>query len=76
MPSGYSFYLEDSIVSLSSKFQFSRLRMSSADPFVRLRMKWLDWRYSNLFVQQQKIYSINGSGSEARVPSPMSDFLN
>ena len=32
MPLVYSFYPEESIVSLSSKFQFSGLRMSYVDP--------------------------------------------
>ena len=31
MTPGYSFYLEESVVSLLSKFQFSGLRMSSVD---------------------------------------------
>ena len=53
MPLVYSFYCEESIVSLSSKFQFSGLRMSLVDLLldqVPSRV-WLDWPCSYLFVQ-------------------------
>ena len=60
MPLVYSFYCEESIVSLSSKFQFSGLRMSLVDLLldqVPSRV-WLDWPCSYLFVQQQKFYPL------------------
>ena len=53
MPLVYSFYCEESIVSLSSKFQFSGLRMSLVDLLLDQvpRRGWLDWPCSYLFVQ-------------------------
>ena len=60
MPLVYPFYCEESIVSLSSKFQFSRFRMSPVDPLSDqvLRGVWLDWLCSYLFAQQQKFYPL------------------
>ena len=60
MPLVYPFYCEESIVSLSSKFQFSRFRMSPVDPLLDqvLRGVWLDWLCSYLFAQQQKFYPL------------------
>ena len=51
----YSFYCEESIVSLSGKFQFSGLRMSPVDPLLDQVQSglWLDWLGSYLFGQQQ-----------------------
>ena len=78
MPLVY-FYPEESIVSLSSKFQFSGLRMSSVDPLSDQVPSevWLDWLCFYLFEQQQKkLIEKNGSSLEARVLSPISDVLN
>ena len=58
MPLVYYFYPEEYIISLSSKLQFSRLRMSSVDPLSDQVPSevWLDWPCSYLFVQQQKFH--------------------
>ena len=58
MPLVYTFYPEESIVSLSLKFQFSGLRMSSVDPLSDQVPSevWLDWLSSYLFVQQQNVH--------------------
>ena len=58
MPLVYSFLCEESIVSLSSKFQFYGFRMSPVDPLSDqvLSAVWLDWLSSYLFVQQRKFY--------------------
>ena len=55
IPLVYYFYWEESIGSLSSKLQFSGLRMSPVDPLSDQVPSgvWLDWLYSYLFVQQQ-----------------------
>ena len=79
MPLVYSFYPEESVVSLSSKFQFSGLRMSSVDPLSGQVPSgvWLDWPCSYLFVQRQKFYPKKWEYSlEVRVLNPISDFLN
>ena len=59
MPLVYSFYCEEAIVSLSLKFQFSGLRMSSVDTLSDQVPSgvWLDWLCSYLFEQGQKILS-------------------
>ena len=58
MPLVYSFYCKEFIVSLSSKFQSSGLRMSPEDPVSGQVPSgvWLDWLCSYLFVQLQKFY--------------------
>ena len=55
-----SFYWEESIVSLSSKFQFSGFRMSPVDPLSDqvLSGVWLGWLCSYSFVQQHKFFSL------------------
>ena len=78
LPLVCSFYWEESIVSLSSKFQFSGFRMSPVDPLSDqvLSGVWLGWLCSYLLCSSINFFHLNGSSLEARVLSPKSKFLN
>ena len=77
MPLVYSFYPEESIVSLSSKFQFSGLRMSSVDPLAKFQVGcgWIG-PVPICLCNGKNFIKKNGSSLEVRVLNPISDFLN
>ena len=72
MPLVYYFYWEESIDSLSSKLQFSGLRMSPVDPLSDQVPSgvWLDWLCSYLFVQQQTFYPLQWKQLRSQGPQP------